>query len=90
MPRGLRPRWIPGPYVDCKPDVLCAYEFATVHLTRLRRLRCREANALGVRSAYPLASACRTLPEMVSIAEESGFGVCRLRKKYRDKQKDVP
>ena len=31
---------------------------ATVHLTRLSRLRCREANTLGVRSAYPLASAC--------------------------------
>ncbi len=30
-------------------DVLCAYVFATVRLTRLSRLR---------RSAYPLASAC--------------------------------
>ena len=39
-------------------DVLCAYVFATVRLTRLSRLRCREANTLGVRSAYPLASAC--------------------------------
>ena len=34
-------------------DVLCAYVFATVHLTRLRRLR---------RSAYPLASACCGCP----------------------------
>ena len=32
-------------------DVLCANRLATVHLTRLRRLR---------RSAYPLASACCT------------------------------
>ena len=32
-------------------DVLCAYLLATVHLTRLSRLR---------RSAYPLASACCT------------------------------
>ena len=39
-------------------DVLCANRSATVHLTRLSRLRCREANTLGVRSAYPLASAC--------------------------------
>ena len=81
MPRGCGPIGSPGVNSDSKPDVLCANRSATVHLTRLRRLR---------RSAYPLASACRTLPEMVSIAEESGFGVCRLRKKYRDKQKDVP
>ena len=43
---------------DSKPDVLCAYLPATVRLTRLSRLRCREANTLGVRSAYSLASAC--------------------------------
>ena len=30
-------------------DVLCAYVFAMVRLTRLSRLRCREANTLGVR-----------------------------------------
>ena len=41
-----------------KPDVLCANHLAKVRLTRLSRLRCREANTLGVRSAYPLASAC--------------------------------
>ena len=34
-------------------DVLCANHFATVHLTRLSRLR---------RSAYPLASACCGCP----------------------------
>ena len=34
---------------------------ATVQLTRLSRLRCREANTLGVRSAYSLASACCAL-----------------------------
>ena len=51
-----------------KPDVLCAYVFATVHLTRLSRLRCREANTLGVRSAYPLASACCTAMEDRSIS----------------------
>ena len=45
---------------DRKPDVLCAYLLATVRLTRLSRLRCREANTLGVRSAYSLASACCT------------------------------
>ena len=36
--------------------MLCAYRFATVRMTRLSRLRCREANTLGVRSAYSLAS----------------------------------
>ena len=46
---------------DRKPDVLCAYLLATVRLTRLSRLRCREANTLGVRSAYSLASACCAL-----------------------------
>ena len=35
-------------------DVLCAYVFAMVRVTRLRRLR---------RSAYPLASACCGCPE---------------------------
>ena len=35
-------------------DVLCAYLLATVRLTRLSRLRCREANTLGVR--------CRLFP----------------------------
>ena len=43
-------------------DVLCANHFATVRVTRLSRLRCREANTLGVRSAYPLASACCGCP----------------------------
>ena len=36
------------------PDVLCAYVFATVRVTRLSRLR---------RSAYPLASAYRVLSQ---------------------------
>ena len=48
----------PGVNSDSKPDVLWLYHLAMVRLTRLRRLRCREANTLGVRSAYPLASAC--------------------------------
>ena len=48
----------PGVMFWRKPDVLCAYHLAMVRVTRLRRLRCREANTLGVRSAYPLASAC--------------------------------
>ena len=39
---------------DRKPDVLWFYLLATVQLTRLSRLRCREANALGVR--------CRLFP----------------------------
>ena len=43
--------------------MLCAYVFATVRLTRLSRLRCREANTLGVRSAYSLAAACRAAVE---------------------------
>ena len=51
-PRGVMFWW--------KPDVLCANHLAKVRLTRLSRLRCREANTLGVRSAYPLASACCT------------------------------
>ena len=46
---------------DRKPDVLWLYVFAMVQLTRLSRLRCREANTLGVRSAYSLASACCAL-----------------------------
>ena len=58
--KGLRPLESPGVNVLGHSDVLCAYVFATVHLTRLSRLRCREANTLGVRSAYPLASACCT------------------------------
>ena len=37
-----------------KPDVLWLYVFALVQLTRLSRLRCREANTLGVR--------CRLFP----------------------------
>ena len=41
---------------DRKPDVLCLYLFATVRLTRLSRLRCREANTLGVR--------CRLFPRL--------------------------
>ena len=47
--KGLRPLESPGVNVDSKPDVLCAYVFATVRVTRLSRLR---------RSAYSLASAC--------------------------------
>ena len=39
---------------DRKPDVLWLYLLATVRLTRLSRLRCREANTLGVR--------CRLFP----------------------------
>ena len=51
----------PGVMFWRKPDVLCAYHLAMVRVTRLRRLRCREANTLGVRSAYSLASArCTT------------------------------
>ena len=46
---------------DRKPDVLWLYLLAMVQLTRLSRLRCREANTLGVRSAYSLASACCAL-----------------------------
>ena len=49
VPRGCGPIGSPGVNVDTMPDVLCAYVFATVRLTRLSRLR---------RSAYPLASAC--------------------------------
>ncbi len=56
--KGLRPPLDPRVNVLGHSDVLCAYLLATVHLTRLRRLRCREANTLGVRFAYPLASAC--------------------------------
>ena len=56
--KGLRPLESPELMLTVMPDVLCAYVFATVRLTRLSRLRCREANTLGVRDAYPLASAC--------------------------------
>ena len=48
MPRGCGPL-NPRGNVLGHSDVLCAYFLATVHLTRLSRLR---------RSAYPLASAC--------------------------------
>ena len=47
--KGLRPLESPGVNGLGHSDVLCANHFATVHVTRLRRLR---------RSAYPLASAC--------------------------------
>ena len=46
-----RPPLDPRGNVLVDSDVLCANHFATVHLTRLSRLR---------RSAYPLASACCT------------------------------
>ena len=43
------PRWIPGVNSDRNPDVLCAYHLATVHLTRLSRLRrCRLSPCLCV------------------------------------------
>ena len=58
VPRGCGPLESPELMLTVMPDVLCAYVFATVRLTRLSRLRCREANTLGVRDAYPLASAC--------------------------------
>ena len=58
VPRGLRPPLDPRGNVLGHSDVLCAYVFATVHLTRLRRLR---------RSAYPLASACCGYPERQPI-----------------------
>ena len=45
-------------------DVLCAYLLATVHLTRLSRLR---------RSAYPLASACCGAQE-----DRETYGTTRL------------
>ena len=48
VPRGLRPPLDPRGNVLGHSDVLCANHFATVRVTRLRRLR---------RSAYPLASA---------------------------------
>ena len=57
VPRGCGPL-NPRGNVLGHSDVLCANHFAMVRVTRLRRLRCREANTLGVRSAYPLASAC--------------------------------
>ena len=48
--KGLRPLQSPvGVNGDCKPDVLCAYVFATVRLTRLSRLRrCRLSPCLCV------------------------------------------
>ena len=49
--KGLRPLESPGVNGLGHSDVLCAYVFATVRVTRLSRLR---------RSAYPLASACCT------------------------------
>ena len=53
VPRGLRPPLDPRGNVLGHSDVLCANRSATVHLTRLSRLR---------RSAYPLASACCGCP----------------------------
>ncbi len=47
--KGLRPLESPGVNGDRKPDVLCANHFATVHLTRLSRLRrCRLSPCLCV------------------------------------------
>ena len=43
-----------------------------MRVTRLRRLRCREANTLGVRSAYPLASACCAAVEWVALTQPTG------------------
>ena len=54
--KGLRSRPLDSGFLygGMMPDVLCAYVFATVRLTRLSRLR---------RSAYSLASACCTALE---------------------------
>ena len=65
----------PGVNVDSKPDVLCAYFSATTFPTRLSRLRCREANTLGVRFAYPLASACCTAKGTVMLTILLGTAV---------------
>ena len=59
------------------PDVLCAYHLATVQLTRLSRLRCREANTLGVRFAYSLASLyCADCVSCVSANHSTKVGYC--------------
>ena len=63
------PRWIPGVMFWCKPDVLCANRSAMVHLTRLSRLRCREANTLGVR--------CRLSPCLCVLRVRLNGGVLR-------------
>ena len=64
VPRGLRPPLDPRGNVLGHSDVLCAYLLATVHLTRLSRLR---------RSAYPLASACCGAQE-----DRETYGTTRL------------
>ena len=74
VPRGCGPL-NPRSNVLGHSDVLCANRFATVHLTRLSRLRCREANTLGVRDAYPLASACCALTGTRSVTGGSALGV---------------
>ena len=56
---------------DRRGDVRRSYEFAEMQFTRLSRLRCREANALGVRDAYPLASACCAAVETFRLQLQS-------------------
>ena len=84
VPRGCGPLNPLGLMFWRMPDVLCAYVFATVRLTRLSRLRCREANTLGVRSAYPLASACCTATKDSHISKttrlSTSHNVGQLRK----------
>ena len=60
------------------------YEFAEMQLTRLSRLRRREANTLGVRSAYSLASLyCMNCGEIVctqritKVLQTRQLGGCR-------------
>ena len=53
-------------------DVLCAYRLATVHLTRLSRLR---------RSAYPLASACCMVPQNIKSPAVISAGLFSIRRK---------
>ena len=71
--KGLRPLESPGVNVLGHSDVLCANRSATVRVTRLSRLRCREANTLGVRSAYPLASACCGAVKLVALQQLPNF-----------------
>ena len=63
VPRGCGPL-NPRGNVLGHSDVLCACRFATVHLTRLSRLR---------RSAYPLASAC-----CAAMEDRNPFATTRL------------
>ena len=63
VPRGCGPL-NPRSNVLGHSDVLCANHFATVHLTRLSRLR---------RSAYPLASACCGAVECLILTQPPNF-----------------